>query len=226
MEEDTLDSDLLGTEDTHGVESDGGEEQEQSGGNWEKRYKDVQSWATKLANENKGLKSEMDQLKGAVDTLRTQARTPEEKAQVKDWLKELKGVELLDDPDKIPGVLDTLRSDIKREIAELLEMRDRAMTEQIELAPKQQKQKALVSAFADEIRQLREEDPDMADVPDLALAKMFAKTRPHKLQDIETTAQPRIGGRRVSATSLQTKMEKEADALLDKWGYTKDNGFE
>ena len=225
MTEDTLDGDLQ-DEDTRSDESQKGD-QEDSQPNWEKRYKDVQSWATKLSTENKSLKSEMDQLKGAVGVLQTQASTPAEKQQVKDWLSEIKGVELLDNPDKIPETLGHLKGDIISSIVDLLEKRDRAFEEKLSAQnPDVRSRQNLVKMYKDEIAEYREENPDDGDVPDLALAKLFAKANPKRSEDIDRVPLPHVGGRKAGKSiSREAAIAKEADAMLAKWGYTKDNGF-
>lgn len=230
MEEDTFEVEPQTEETrTEAPDSEEGEQQEQKPVDLktlEKRLKDGQRYITKLSQEKKQMQSQIDELRGAMSVLNDKNATREEKQQAKDWLAELKGVDLLDNPDKIPDTLRSLKQDVISEIVKVLELRDKAMEEKISIFPEMAKKQNLVKMYSEEIAEYREENPDMDDVPDLAIAKIIAKTKP-KQAEIDGVFQPSFSGRKaVKAIPKEEKLQKEAERVLrEKWGYTKENGF-
>jgi hypothetical protein len=212
MEEDTRDEELLGTEET----SEDGESGEQEV-KWEKRYKDAQAWGTKNSQEVKKLRSEIDQMKGYLEAQRPQSR-PADQAPTKDWLDEANAADWIDDPDKLKGAIKSLR----KEMAEILTMRDRAYDEKIqEINPRTMEARQLVDAYKDEIAAFRDENPDMEDATDLIVAKFIAKQAPK-----ETTSfrMPPVGGRKVVKKGM-SEQDKAVAAKVAQM-YPKELGFE
>lgn len=230
MEEETLDSDPqieeTRNEEPTQEEGDRQESKEVDLKTLEKRLKDGQRYITKLSQEKKQMQSQIDELRGAMSILNDKSATREEKQQAQDWLADLKGVDLLDNPDKIPDTLRSLKRDVISEIVKVLELRDKAMEEKISIYPEVAKKQNLVKMYAEEIAEYREENPDMDDVPDLAIAKIIAKTKP-KQTEIDSPFQPSFNGRKaVKAVPKEERLQKEAERVLrEKWGYTKENGF-
>lgn len=216
MDEDTLNAE---SEDTLLEDS-----QEEDGSNierLEKRYKDVQSWSTKLSQENKDLKSRLDQLQGGQEALSQALSNKEPAAEAKDWLDTIDPIDLIDNPDNLKDTLSKLRADIVGELVSTLKKRDSAISEQMgEIDPRKISDRKLISTYEDKISSMKE-DPDFEGFSDIALAKIAHKYAPKKSEDAYL---PVIGGHRASKSS-QKSFDKEVDAYLEKQGWNKENGF-
>ena len=217
MDKDTLDAESVDT-DTQAEESQDGAK----GSNWESRYKDIQRHDTKVSQKCKALEEQLGTAQSLITALQTQ-RVPEKANQNKpDWLSETKGVDLLDEPDKIIEVLKRFRSDERKQLSELLQLRDSAFDEKINtISPRTIQARELVETHREDIQRIKEDDPDMADVPDLAIAKLLAKQRGR--DDDGAPMLPSIGGKRV-ASKGKASVDREMEAMMQKL-YPKELGF-
>lgn len=198
---------------------------------FEKQYKDVQSWSTKLSQENKDLQSRLDQVTGKLDgfmqTSNQQVAPAEEETP---WLSDVDAIDLVDNPDKLKALLQEVRqssnsgiNDFKKELVDLLDLRDTALKEQYsKFDPKVLEQSAMVKHYASEIADLKNEE-GLQGLDDNALA-IIAKRTSSKPQFMQMT--PSVSGQRVPMhNSDSSKFDKAVDAFLDKHGYNEANGF-
>jgi len=198
---------------------------------FEKQYKEVQSWSTKLSQENKALKSQLDQVTGKLEGfMQTSNQQVEPAKEETPWLSDVEAIDLVDNPEKLKALLQEVRRNssagidsFKKELVELLDMRDSALKEQYSrFDPKVLEQNALIEQYADEIAELKTEQ-GLEGLDDKALAIIAKRTSP-KPQYIQ--AMPSVSGQRVALpNSDSAKFDKAVDAFLDKHGYNEANGF-
>lgn len=217
MNEDTLDVESADVDTQQ-------EESQDEGGNWEKRYKDLQRYTTKVSQESKVLRDEINQLKGMMTAIQTQGAPDNANHKEEDWLSEVKGVDLIDNPDKLVEVLDRVRKEERKKYIDLLELRDKSYDEKINtISPRTIQAKQLVEEYKDEIAAMKEDDPDLEDVSDLTLAKVIAKQKPRKEEESPSMF-PQIGGKRTMTKSSASAFEKAIDARVKEM-YPEELGF-
>lgn len=206
---------------------------ESSGADFEKRYKDATAWGTKVSQENKALKSQLDEMKGQLSVLMQalqKEKEPEQEAP-KSLFEGVDASEWIDNPDSLKNVLASLDGKVANtektlveKIVKLLEERDRAYDEKISgISPENLKKKAMIEQYKEEIDRLKEEE-EFSEMDDYHLAVIASKLSPKENAHILI---PHVGGRRTSGVSNAGKKKEDAevDALLQKMGYTKENGY-
>lgn len=204
--------------DTHPNESEGEKT------DYERRYKDIQSWSTKVSQKNKELEAKLSEMSGKLEVLTQALSKPKDDVVVeeKDPLDDIDPMDLLDKPENLKMILKDLKKGqnsgtkaIIDQITAIFDARDKALSEKFErYSPERIKQEELVSAYKDEIEELRK-DPDLAEMSDIALAKL-AKKIANDDEDYETRLVPQIGGRRVSYDSAKSKTEKEIESMMER----------
>lgn len=211
--EDTLSEETTEEVDTQSEESESGE-QETSESKPDKRYKDLQGWATKLSQENKSLKSDLDQMKGQLQMLsQVQAKggdTQEAQESITDFLdsEELDDA-IRDDPATAKKLIkqasQRLEASLKSEMVKLLDVRDAALASQF--TSKQR----INPAVEDKVEELRAKDA-FKDLPEQTLISMAADLIGEPAE-IKPSPRGAAGGRRVPMLKAQTAVEKTADAM-------------
>lgn len=213
--------------DTHVDDSELENHQNESEGektDYERRYKDIQSWSTKVSQKNKELENKLSEMSGKLEVL-TQALSKQGESTVveeKDPLDDIDPMDLLDKPENLKAILKDLKKGqnggtkaIIDQITAIFDARDKALAEKFErYNPEQIRREEFVSAYKDEIEELKQ-DPDLADLSDLALAKIAHKTS-QKEEGYEPRFIPQIGGRRVSIDASKSRSEKEVDAIMER----------
>ena len=213
--------------DTHVDDSELENHQNESEGektDYERRYKDIQSWSTKVSQKNKELENKLSEMSGKLEVLTQTLSKPSESKVVeeKDPLDDIDPMDLLDKPENLKAILKDLKEGqnggtkaIIDQITAIFDARDKALAEKFErYNPEQIRREEFVSAYKDEIEELKQ-DPDLADLPDLALAKIAHKTS-QKEEGYEPRFIPQIGGRRVSIDASKSRIEKEVDAIMER----------
>ena len=177
----------------------------------EKRVRDAQAALTKKSQEAAQLKSEVDTLKGQVETLIKMGRQPEtpQPPQRKNILEdEERLTTLLDDPKNVAMLLE----EQKREILETLVLRDRAFYEELD------KRDPSVRQLKGKIEELKK-DPDFDGFSEMQLAVLAKKqigTSREEPEEIDDgfRGSP-AGGRRVEAKS-KTETDRETESWMRK----------
>lgn len=163
-----------------------------------KRFKDSQAHISKIQNENKELRSRLDQLTGRFEQLgKQEPREPE-----KLWIDEIDDEAIRDDPSQVKAILKRQR----QEFAELLELRDRAIAEHMKGYDPERR------SMADKIAKLKE-DPELKDLSDdalLVIAKKFAKDEIDEDEQVVRSHGAPIGAKR---NTVARKEESREDKL-------------
>lgn len=213
--------------DTHVDDSEQENHQNESEGektDYERRYKDIQSWSTKVSQKNKELENKLSEMSGKLEVLTQALSKPSEGKVVeeKDPLDDIDPMDLLDKPENLKAILKDLKKGqnsgtkaIIDQITAIFDARDKALAEKFErYNPEQIKREEFVSAYKDEIEELKK-DPDLSDLSDLALAKIAHKTS-QKEEGYEPRFIPQIGGRRVSVDASKSRSEKEVESIMER----------
>lgn len=214
--EDTLNEESNEELDTLNEESEEGSEEESGKTTPEKRYKDLQGWATKLSQENKSLKSDLDQMKGQMQMLaQVQAKggdTQEAQESITAFLdsEELDDA-LRDDPSTakklIKQATERLEASLKSEVVKLLDVRDAALASQF--TSKQR----INPAVEDKVEELRAKDA-FKDLPEQTLISMAADLLGEPAE-VKPSPRGAAGGRRVPMPKAASAVEKQANAIYE-----------
>jgi len=155
----SLQDDETQTDDSTVVEDHDGDGKPEDTG-WQKRYKDSQRHITKIEQENKELRSRMDQLTGRFEQI--QQTTP--KQTEPDWIDSIDDEAIKDDPAKVKELLRRQEAEFVR----LLQLRDGAFNERLAaLDPS-------VLSVKDKIDELKK-DPDYKGFSDKQLSVIAKK---------------------------------------------------
>jgi predicted RNase H-like nuclease (RuvC/YqgF family) len=166
-----------------------------SGDKLEKRFRDSQSHISLIQNENKELRDRMNQLVGRLEQLDRKESKQDEKL----WIDEISDDSLRDDPSTTKQLIKRLR----QEMAEILEVRDRALSERMKWYDPD------VRSNASKIAKLRE-DPELAKLPDealLVIAKRYAADGEEEIVERRSSGAP-MGGKRSVMKKDETKEDK------------------
>jgi len=148
---------------------------------WEKRYKDLQSYATRVAQDSVATKQELAELRGRVEGMASVSQNSPQPAAV-DPFAEWETEEWQEDVDATPHKIALGTKTAMQQMAAAVLERDAEMRaeihrlqqivnqrfEQAELSPQ-------LAQYKDQIDNLRK-DPELAQLPDRILLKMVSKT--------------------------------------------------